>query len=139
MRVRGQSAPGTGDAARPRMHVYITARHFDLTDAIKEHIERQIVDAARRHASAHDLNRIEVQLETGQREARYTCHVLLQLPGHRDINISEHDHDLYGAINQAEKRLISALVNERERLITQQRHPRKFSWRKLAGLLKSRR
>jgi ribosomal subunit interface protein len=119
------------------MHVYIAARHFQLTDAIREHIERHIVTAAQRHADAHDLNRIEVQLATGQRDARYTCHVLVQLPGHRDINISEHDHDLYAAINNAEKRLVSTLVNSRERLLTQHRHPRKFSWRKIARLLKS--
>lgn len=119
------------------MHVYITARHFDLSQSLREHVERHIVTAARRHADAHDLNRIEVQLETQQRDPRYGCHVLVQLPGHRDINISEHDHDLYAAINLAEKRLVSTLVNERERLLTRQRHPRKFGWRKIARLLRS--
>src|SRR4051812_13114743 len=97
------------------MHLYLTARHFSLTEQVRHHVEQHIVDSVRAHADAHDLNRVEVQLEIGQRDARYTCHVLVQLPGHRDINITEHNHDLYAAIDLAEKRLITALVAERER------------------------
>ena len=118
------------------MHLYLTARHFELTDQIRAHVQRRIVEAVQAHADAHDLNRVEVQLTTGQREERFSCHVLVQLPGHRDVNITEHNHDLYAAIDLAEKRLIHALVALRERNRTTSRHPRKFSWRKIARLLR---
>jgi len=120
------------------MHLYLTARHFSLTEQVRHHVEQHIVDSVRAHADAHDLNRVEVQLEIGQRDARYTCHVLVQLPGHRDINITEHNHDLYAAIDLAEKRLITALVAERERRLTKGRRPRKFTWNKIARLLRPR-
>lgn len=108
------------------MHVYLTARHFELTARIREHVERRIIDTLRTHADAHDLNRVEVQLGTGQRDERYSCHVLVQLPGHRDVNISEHHHDLYAAIDLAEKRLLSSLVALRERRLTVGRRTRKI-------------
>src|SRR3954462_1766921 len=105
------------------MHLYLTARHFSLTDQIRQHVERRIVEPLRAHADAHDLNRVEVQLESGQRDARFSCHVLVQLPGHRDINISEQDHDLYAAIDLAEKRLLTALVAQREKRWALERWP----------------
>jgi|SRR4051812_37053523 ribosomal subunit interface protein len=105
------------------MHLYLTARHFSLTDQIRQHVERRIVDSLRAHADPHDLNRVEVQLESGQRDARFSCHVLLQLSGQRDINITEHDHDLYAAIDLAEKRLLTALVAERQKRLTVDRRP----------------
>jgi ribosome-associated translation inhibitor RaiA len=80
---------------------------------------------------------VEVQLTKGQRDARFTCHVLVQLPGHRDVNISEHSHDLYASVDLAEKRLIHSLVDLRERRLTAARHPRKFSWAKIARLLRT--
>jgi ribosomal subunit interface protein len=119
------------------MHFYLTARHFDLTDQIRAHVQRRIVDAVTSHADAHDLNRVEVQLTTGQREERFGCHVLVQLPGHRDVNITEYNHDLYAAIDLAEKRLIHSLTALRERKLTENRHPRKFSWGKVARILRS--
>lgn len=111
------------------MHVYITARHFSLTDQIREHVERRIVDAVRAHADAHDLNRIEVQLEMGQREARFSCHVMVQLPEHHDVNITEQNHDLYAAIDLVEKRLIHAVSAERERRLKTSRRSRAADWR----------
>jgi ribosomal subunit interface protein len=119
------------DARALGMHVYITARHFDLSDNIREHVQRRIVDTIEAHADAHDLTRVEVQLTLGQREARCACHVLVQLPGHRDINITEENHDLHAAIDLAEKRLLRCLIDLRERRLTTTRHPRKYSQRKL--------
>jgi ribosomal subunit interface protein len=119
------------------MHFYLTARHFELTESVRAHVEHRIIDAIQKHAVAHDLNRVEVQLTTGQRDARFSCHVLVQLPGHREINITEHNQDLYAAIDLAEKRLIQSLVALRERRLTTGRRPRKYSWRKIARRLRS--
>jgi ribosomal subunit interface protein len=118
------------------MHLYITARNFELTEGIREHVMAHIVKPVEHHGGAHDLTRIEVQLSTGQRDALYACHVLVQLTGHRDINISEHNHDLYAAIDLAEKRLLPVLTGLRETQLTKKRHPRKFSWRKVSEILR---
>jgi ribosomal subunit interface protein len=117
------------------MHFYITARHFELTDQIRAHVDKRIVQPIQAHADAHDLNRLEVQLHSGSRDARFGCHVLLQLTGHRDINIKEEHRDMYAAIDLVEKRLVNALVALRERKLTNDRHPKKFSWRKIGRLL----
>jgi ribosomal subunit interface protein len=120
------------------MHFYLAARHLQLTDQIRAHVEKRIVRAVEAHAHPHDLNRLEVQLlHSGQRDARFCCHVTLQLPGHRTINISEEHRDLYAAIDLVEKRLLNCLVALRERRLTNDRHPRKYSWRKIAQLLRA--
>lgn len=118
------------------MHVYITARHFDLTDAIREHVLTHLVETVERHARPSELSRIEVQLTTGQRDALYGCHVMVQLTGQREVNITEHNHDLYAAVDLVQKRLLSSLAAARETQLTKKRHPRKFSWQKLTRLLR---
>jgi ribosomal subunit interface protein len=119
------------------MHLYLTARHFELTDTIREHVQQHIVRSVEEHADPHELNRIEVQLYVGQRDARYGCHVLVQLPNHRDLNVSEEGKDLYAVIDTAEKRLVRALVEARHRQQTTQRHPKKFSWERITRALRS--
>lgn len=124
------------DATPPAMHFYLTARHFDLTDSIREHVESRIVDTLRAHADAHDLNRVEVQLDAGQGTERFSCHVQVLLPGHRELNLTEHHHDLYAALDSLEKRLKHALVALRARRITVGRRPHKLGGRKVATLLR---
>lgn len=117
------------------MHVYLTARNFELTDTIRAHVRRTIVRAIQSHADAHDLNRIEIQLSSGRRDVRCACHVLVQLPGQRDINVTELHQDLHAAIDLAEKRVLRALVDLRERRLTLQRESRRHSLQKLARAL----
>lgn len=105
------------------MHIYVTARHFDLTPSIHSYVEKRLVDATQGHAAAHDLVRMEVQLtQLDRHDARFSCHILLQLRGHHDINITEETFELYEAVDRAEKRLIRKLTEERQRQITAQRH-----------------
>lgn len=120
--MRDRCSFGTAHAALTVMHVYLTARHFDLTDSIRQHVEQHIVQAIEQHADAHALNRVEVQLSLGAGDARYACHVLLQLPQHREINVTEESQDLYGAISQVQKRLIAALTSQRDKSHTFERH-----------------
>jgi ribosome-associated translation inhibitor RaiA len=105
------------------MHLYLTARHFELTDSIREHVQRAIVDTVRARAEPSELNRIEVQLSLGQREARCACHVRVLLQGHHEINITEENHDMHSVIGLAEKRLLRTLVDLRDRAKTTARHP----------------
>jgi ribosomal subunit interface protein len=105
------------------MHLYITARHFDLTPSIREHLEQRLVHAVQTHATSHDLLRMEVQLtQTDASNVRFRCHILLQLPEHHEINITEETLDLHEAIDRAEKRLIRKLTEDRHRLVTEKRH-----------------
>ncbi|MFZ5890728.1 MAG: ribosome hibernation-promoting factor, HPF/YfiA family [Myxococcota bacterium] len=107
------------------MHIYVTARHFDLTPSIRSYVEKRLVDAARAHSAAHDLVRMEVQLtQVDARDTRFRCHILLQLPAHHDINITEETLDLYEAVDRAEKRLIRRLTDERQRQVSATRHPK---------------
>lgn len=121
------------------MHLYITARHFSLTDSLREYVEQRLVSPVQSHADGHDLLRIEVQLELGQRDARYRCHVLVQLPQHHDINITEEGTDLRAAIDFAERRLLRRLVDMRQRQLTTDRHPRKYSGDRVERALRTAR
>lgn len=105
------------------MDFYVTARprSFELTPAMREYVERRLVKAVDARASAHDLVRMEVQLTHFEHEARFRCHVLLQLPAHKDINITEETHDVYEAIDLVEKRLTRNLTDERQRQLSEKR------------------
>ncbi len=105
------------------MHLYVTARpgSFELSDAIRHYVEKRLVKAVEAHSPANDLVRMEVQLTRSEHEERYRCHVLLQLPSNRDINITEETHDVYEAIDIAEKRLLRHLTDQRQRVITEKR------------------
>lgn len=119
------------------MHIYITARHFDLTETISAHVQKHLVEAVQGHANTHELTRMQVQLELGSRDAEFCCHVELSLTGHRDINITERSHDLYLAIDSAQKRLLTALSSHREAELKKTRHPRNLSAQKVAKILRS--
>lgn len=118
------------------MHIYITARHFDLTETISAHVQKHLVEAVQNHANPQEVTRMQVQLELGQRDAEFGCHVQLSLTGHRDINITEQSHDLYLAIDSAQKRLLTALSSHRETELKKVRHPRQFSAEKVAKILR---
>ncbi|MGE5788071.1 MAG: ribosome hibernation-promoting factor, HPF/YfiA family [Myxococcales bacterium] len=105
------------------MDLYLTARpgSFELSPAIRQYVEKRLVKAVESHSDAHDLVRMEVQLTHFEHEARVRCHVLLQLPAHKEINITEETHDVYEAIDLAEKRLKRNLTEERQRQLTEKR------------------
>lgn len=109
------------------MHLYLTARHFELTDSIRAQVQRAIVDTVAARVEPSALNRIEVQLSLGQREARCACHVRVLLQGHHEVNITEENHDMHAVIGLAEKRLIRALVDLRDKAKTTARHPHDHS------------
>lgn len=105
------------------MHLYVTGRHLELTESIHDYVRRRLVEPVESHSNARDVQRMEVQLYgLSEGEARFGCHVLLQLPQHQDLNIREETTDLYEAIDRAEKRLLRQLVDRRERNRDQARH-----------------
>jgi putative sigma-54 modulation protein len=117
------------------MQLYLTARQMDLTDALRDHVERHLRQPVETHTSVK-ATRMEVQLyRTSDREVRYGCHVLLELTHRHDINIREEDRDMYAAIDLAQKRLLRAVVDYRDRQLTEGRRARKYSFNRLARAL----
>jgi putative sigma-54 modulation protein len=109
------------------MLLYLTGRHLELTDPLRRYVEEHLVRAVERHGGRLDVVSMEVQLyEPAHREVRTGCHVLLNLPDKRSINIREESHDMYEAIDLAEKRLVRDLTDFRERIVTEARHPKKY-------------
>jgi len=114
------------------MQLYLTARHMELTEALRDHVERHLRAPVESHTNGRGT-RMEVQLyDCGERNVCFGCHVLLELAPRREINIREEDHDLYTAIDLAQKRLMRALVEFRDRELTEARHPRKYSFGRFA-------
>ncbi len=114
------------------MHLYLTGRNLELSTATREHVQRRLVRPIEAHSQAHEVQRIEIQLyRNSDKAARYGCHVMLQVPNQRDLNVREEAHDLYEAIDLAEKRVLRRLIELRERRTTLKRHPRQLSWERL--------
>jgi ribosomal subunit interface protein len=106
------------------MQLYLTARHMELTDALRAHVERHLREPVENHSDGR-ATRMEVQLyRDSRRDSGHRCHVLLNLTRRHDINIREDGGDLYAAIDLAKKRLVRALVNYREKKLTGVRHGR---------------
>jgi len=106
------------------MHIYLTARHFDLTDDVRDYVERRIIDPLRGH-TALKIPRVEVQLyRESDRGARIGCHILVELKGHTDLNVRETAGDAPTAIDLAQERLMPLITEHRDRLLTLERQPR---------------
>jgi ribosomal subunit interface protein len=106
------------------MIVYLAGRHLDLTDGLRQHVERHLVEAVERHDGRLRAVRLEVQLDhDGHRARPFTCHVRLELPT-GEINIREEANDLYAAIDIAESRLIRALSDHHDRVVDRQQRNR---------------
>jgi ribosomal subunit interface protein len=115
--------------------IYLTARHLDLTDALRAHVERHLKGSLDGLTTVK-IGRMEVQLyKLGDRDVRFGCHVLLELSHRHEINVREEDHDLYEAIDLAQKRLVRAVTDYRDRQLTEGRRARKYSWTRLARAL----
>lgn len=105
------------------MHLYVTGRHLELTEAIHAYVNKRLVEPVERHGSAEDIRRMEVQLyAVPEGDVSFGCHVLLQLPKNQELNIREETNDLYEAIDRVDKRLLRQLVDRRARSRDQARH-----------------
>ena len=104
------------------MHIYLTARHLDLTPDLRDHVERRIVQPLRDHHADEELVRLEIQLvHEDNRDSRMACHVLAELKGGGDINVREHAGDAESAIDLVHDRLLPLVAERRDKLLTQRR------------------
>lgn len=109
------------------MLLYVTARHMKLTPPIRQYIQSRLVRSVERHAGKVDVTRMEVQLERmTNREIRFACHVLLNMPGRNAINIREEARDLYETIDNTDRRMVREMVDHIEKIDTLARFPTKY-------------
>jgi ribosome hibernation promoting factor len=115
------------------MHVYFVVRHLELTDAVRAYVEKHLVAPIRRN---RNVMRVEIQIfREAERGNQFCCHVLVETKGRHQVNVREVQNDLYAAIDLAKDRVTVALQEMHDRWLTLRRHPKKYSWEKLARAL----
>jgi putative sigma-54 modulation protein len=117
------------------LHVYLVARHMDLTDAIRAYVEQHLIEPIRTHTGMN-ITRVEIQLlPEGDKGNHFGCHTLVEMKGHAPLNVREVQDTLYAAIDVAKDRTVHALVDARQKMLTQRRHPKKYSFARLGRAL----
>lgn len=77
------------------MNIEISARHFDLTDALKQHVEKKLNTINRFYDGIMDINVI-LEVTSG------TNHVHIQVRGnHLKLDSKSKSHDIYSAFDDA--------------------------------------
>jgi ribosomal subunit interface protein len=117
------------------LHVYLTARHLELTDALRAYAESHLVQPIREH---NGLTIVSLQTQLfpdGEKGNHFGCHVLVAVKGHHDLNVREVQDDIYAAINVAKDRVLRQLTELRDKMLTVSRHPKKYSFSKLGRAL----
>jgi len=121
------------------LHVYLTARHLELTDELRAYVEKRLVKPLGSRTRLVPT-RLEIQLyQETERGPQAGCHLLIELKGNKEINIRELASDLHTAIDLAHDRAMPLLVEERDRMLTLSRDPRKYSIEKVLRALGLRR
>ncbi len=121
------------------MHVYLAARRLELSDEIRDYVEKRIVQPLRTH-NRLNIIRVEVQLyEETERGPQSGCHLLIEVKGQKQINIRELASDVFAAIDLCHDRAMLLLTEERDRMLTLSRHPKKYSLDKVMRILGLRR
>jgi len=105
------------------LHVYLAARHVTITDELRAYVEAHLLEPIRKHTSLI-INRVEVQLFAEGPNGG--CHVLVEIKGHKDINIRELQDNIQAAVDIAKDRVVFSLTEIRDKMLTQRRHPKKF-------------
>lgn len=114
------------------MHVYLAARHVTLTDELRAYTEAHLLDPIRSHTG---LNIIRVEVQLFAEGPNGGCHVLVEIKGHKDINVREMQDNIQAAVDVAKDRVIRNLTEIRDKMLTQRRHPKKFSFGRLRRAL----
>lgn len=121
------------------MHVYFVVRHLELTDKLRAYAEHHLIQPIASH-NRLVMTRVEVQLcHEGDQDNPFGCHVLVEVKGHHVINVRETQADIFSAIDLAKDRVLRRLTEVRHRMLTLRRHPKKYSFDKLARALGWRR
>ncbi|HEX8951521.1 MAG TPA: HPF/RaiA family ribosome-associated protein, partial [Polyangia bacterium] len=99
---------------------------------LRAYVEAHLIEPIRNH-SRLNIGRVEVQLfEEGPKSG---CHVLVHLKGHHELNVRELQDGIPAAIDIAKDRVTRQLTEARDKILTQGRHPKKFSFARLGRAL----
>jgi ribosomal subunit interface protein len=106
------------------MHVYLTARHLELSDEIRDYVEARLCRPVREH-NGLKVTRLEIQLfPDGEKGTHLGCHVRVTVKGPHELNVRERGQTLLQAIDLAKDRVVRQLSELRDRLLTGHRHRR---------------
>lgn len=114
------------------MHVYLAARHIELSDELRAYVQAHLINPIDGHTGLV-VNRVEVQLFSEGPSGG--CHVLVELKGHHDINVRELQDTIYAAVDVARDRVVRQLTEVRDKILTQRRHPKKLGLDRLRRAL----
>ena len=104
------------------MNVLVHAKDVDVTDAIRDFIDKQLQKVERLGVQ---IQKIQVYLEFVERKEmednRATVQMTVGIPGKKDVTIKERSHDLYKAISKAAQSLIRHIRKAKEKKVTKVR------------------
>lgn len=97
------------------MKISLTARHFELNDALREHVESRLQGLDRYHQRA---SRVEVTLTEEKRLKRVEARAFVD--GDHDIHAEATANDFKTAVNQLSDKLARQLKRRRDRRVDHQ-------------------
>ncbi len=101
------------------MNISIVGRHFDLTDAIKEHIEGVSGTLEKYHL---DIIQVRVIISGEEKKGKkgFTVEFIINVAHQNTIVIKQRDKDVYAAADLAIDRAHKVLRNQHERMVDKQ-------------------
>ena len=98
------------------MRIHVRSRGFELTDALRAHVERRLLFALSRFGRRLRSVQLHMDDVNGPRGgADKRCQIVARLAPWGKVRVQELDGDLYAAISRAADRLDRAVAREAER------------------------
>lgn len=104
------------------MRVMYRTPDFSLTESLRDHCERHVVDHLARFfddAAAY----LVIELRNGALPHERECHLAFSMPGHRKLFVSQVSHDAHKAIDLARDRLVRHVKDEQAKARQPVAHP----------------
>jgi len=96
------------------MNISIVTKHFELTDAIKEHVEKAVG-----HADKYHLDILGVKVIASSHEKHnkgFEVEIIFQMAGKDSVIIRQFDKDLYSCVDKAMNRANNALSRHHDKV-----------------------
>ncbi|NIR43161.1 MAG: ribosome-associated translation inhibitor RaiA [Gemmatimonadetes bacterium] len=94
------------------MRISMTARHFELSDTLRRHVENRLAGLDKYHQRA---TRVEVTLTDEKREKRVEAHAFVD--GDHDIHAEASASDFRTAVNRLSEKLGRQMKRRRDRRV----------------------
>lgn len=96
------------------MNISIVTKHFELTDAIRAHVEKVVSHADKFHL---DILGVKAILSSHEKNNKgFETEIIFQLTGKDSVIIRQFDKDLYTAIDKAMNRASNALSRHHDKV-----------------------